>query len=299
MTQLKQGMLVEHPSVPEWGPGKIVTIEGDYLHVVFRDLPGRQAKQFKMGTIAFIKAAVQHDDILDNLPPLTKEGEKYVFSMHRLTLKEALDMFDATFPLGFEDPKYLEAERNYKWAAHEKFQELLGDGKGRALLDEEKFSEYSKNLLTVASKVNLLSVFEKAALRDALKEHEDPGVKKFLFSLQELLEDPTLTSTTYENLLHAATELPQKKTAVATWPVVTLFPFLAQPDRHMFLKPDVTKKASDRLAFNLNYESTPNWKTYSCLLKMGEIYRDKISHLKPRDFIDVQSFIWVTGAYPK
>ena len=70
-------------------------------------------------------------------------------------------------------------------------------------------------------------------------------------------------------------------------------PFIAQPDRHVFLKPDVTKEAAKRLGFNLNYKPQPNWLTYSHVLKMAAIYREKLASLKPRDMIDVQSFFWV------
>ena len=50
--------------------------------------------------------------------------------------------------------------------------------------------------------------------------------------------------------------------------VLTMLPFLAQPHRFMFLKPEVTQKAADRLLWNLNYTSKLNWLTYSRLLEM-------------------------------
>ena len=36
-------------------------------------------------------------------------------------------------------------------------------------------------------------------------------------------------------------ELPRRQTRVLTWPVLTVFGFIAQPDRHVFLKPNVTR----------------------------------------------------------
>jgi hypothetical protein len=63
----------------------------------------------------------------------------------------------------------------------------------------------------------------------------------------------------------------------------------------MFLKPEKTKAAADTLGFDLRYDATLNWDTYAALLRMGDLY---LSLLKPRgakDFVDVQSFIFVAG----
>lgn len=67
----------------------------------------------------------------------------------------------------------------------------------------------------------------------------------------------------------------------------------------MFLKPDVTNKAAESLGFDLNYRPEPNWLTYRSLLKMAEVYREKLASLRPRDLIDVQSFFWLTGRTPQ
>jgi hypothetical protein len=63
----------------------------------------------------------------------------------------------------------------------------------------------------------------------------------------------------------------------------------------MFVKPTIAQKAAERLAFNLHYEAQPNWATYSAVLRMSSIYMDLLADLAPRDFIDIQSFFWVTG----
>src|SRR4051812_9790349 len=36
---LSVGMVVRHPKRPEWGPGEILSIEGDTVRVRFRDVP--------------------------------------------------------------------------------------------------------------------------------------------------------------------------------------------------------------------------------------------------------------------
>jgi hypothetical protein len=78
--------------------------------------------------------------------------------------------------------------------------------------------------------------------------------------------------------------------------IVTVFGFLALPDRHIFLEPNVTKIAArdSRLAFV--YASRPHWKTYASLLAFANRVRDDLRDLRPRDLIDLQSFIWVQGS---
>jgi hypothetical protein len=75
---------------------------------------------------------------------------------------------------------------------------------------------------------------------------------------------------------------------------MTYFLFIADPDNHMFLKPTVTQNAADLCAFELNYSSSLNWRTYRCLLDFSGYLKSSLTDLglKPRDMIDVQSFMW-------
>ena len=84
--------------------------------------------------------------------------------------------------------------------------------------------------------------------------------------------------------------------AVLTWPVTTVFGFIAQPDRHIFLKPNVTRAAAKAYGVEFEYVSKPSWPTYQSLLAFAkQVCRDQRS-LKPRDLIDAQGFIWVQGS---
>ena len=77
-----------------------------------------------------------------------------------------------------------------------------------------------------------------------------------------------------------------------------MFLYLADPFKHMFLKPQVTKSAAESLGFDLKYDATPNWLTYDALLRLGYTYLERLRPMGARDFIDVQSFIYVTcGGY--
>jgi hypothetical protein len=85
----------------------------------------------------------------------------------------------------------------------------------------------------------------------------------------------------------------------AKWTVVTYLPFLWRPEKHMFLKPEVTKDFAARVGhrFASDYESRLDIGVYDSLLDLVAKTAAELSDLKPQDRIDVQSFIWVVGAY--
>ena len=91
-------------------------------------------------------------------------------------------------------------------------------------------------------------------------------------------------------------ELPRRQTRVLTWPVLTVFPFIAQPSLHMYLKPIVTRVAADAYDFPFEYAPRPTWHTYARLLEFAARVRRDVRDLRPRDLIDIQSFIWVLGS---
>jgi hypothetical protein len=198
------------------------------------------------------------------------------------------------FPGAFNDQTYLEWERNYKWKAHLQWNELLDFSGFRALLQKRKFSDIASHALKVESRTNLLFSFEKMAIRDALKS--SGGARAFSTGLYNLLYGPGTLENKFEAWRDVVAVLPRKQTRVLTWPVLTVFSFIAQPDTHIFLKPNVTRIAAQQYNFDFNYQSRPAWATYASLLTFAENIRRDLRDLRPRDMIDIQSFIWVMGS---
>lgn len=293
--RLRENMIVIHPNRPEWGPGRIIHIVGQIAHVVFRDLPEKQAKAIRTDVIQLQLAPKQQDDILDNLPPLVARGERFELPAERLTAQHAIDAFMAQFPLAFQDPKYIENERQYKWDAHLRFVDELGNGQLLCLIRDD-LEELARRAMRCVSMVNVVYPIEQAAMRDALQQTK--LIQPFFERLADLLDAKTVDENCCQAYFSEVTNLPQMQGRVATWPVATVLPFLARPDRHLFIKPSITNAAANRLGFHLNYRSEPNWLTYKCALNMAGVYKTKIAHLHPQDLIDVQSFFWVTcGGY--
>jgi hypothetical protein len=138
----------------------------------------------------------------------------------------------------------------------------------------------------------MLALYEWMALREAL---EDPGGARALAAgLFALIHGPGTFGDRLEQFTEVIDRVPQRQTRLAKWPVVTLFPFVAQPRRHLILKPNLMKRAAARFGFDLEYQSRPNARTYAAVMRaVAGLWRE-LSAWRPRDLIDIQGFIWVT-----
>ena len=208
------------------------------------------------------------------------------------------DKFLRYFPQGFHDPVYEDWERNYKWAAHQQWELKLGRKTFRKLLDEGRFDEIAQRAIAIEARTNLLFSFEKMALRDAVKSAA--GAKAFATGAFDLLHGPAKLPARFDRWCETVRQLPRRQTRVCTWPVVTIIGFLAQPQTHFFLKPTVTRKAAQKYGLALPYQSRPSWETYAGLLSLAKAVGADLRSLRPREMIDIQSFLWVQGSdeYP-
>ena len=206
--------------------------------------------------------------------------------------------FLKAFPGGFRDQTYLEWERGYKWNAHRQWQEVLGEPAFAEFIKEKRFQDIATAAIRIESRTNLLFSFEKMALRDAVRF--PAGAKAFASALFDFLHGAEPMDARFGRWVEAIEQLPRRQTRVLTWPLVTVFGFIAQPNTHFFLKPTVTREAARRYGVELPYASRPSWPLYKDLLDFIRTVRFDISDLRPRDMIDMQSFLWVQGSdeYP-
>lgn len=292
------GMLVRHPSKDrKWGLGKVLEVADNKVTVHFKD-DDQDTRKIVTDKVPLEVCEGETDPALENLPPF-RDGRFDVTSA-KVTFSAGVDRFNEIFPRGFKDPDYAERERDYKWDAHQRYQELLGEGKGEALLAGNEIDELVSRACAVVihGQMNLVSHFEVMALKDGLSG-DSSLARNFFGRLFDLIGRGGPEHEAMERLAHALLQLPVEpgKARVGTWPVLTILPFLASPDRFMFLKPEPTKACAERMRFELQYSADLRWITYSKLMVMS---RDLLRRLKDRgakDFIDVQSFMWVVAKY--
>lgn len=202
------------------------------------------------------------------------------------------------FPGGFRDETYFDWERGYKQKASEQWTAVLEQVQFNSLLAGKKFAEIAAHAVRIESRTNLLFSFEKMALRDAVKSAA--GARLFAAGLYDFLHGRESEGAKFAAWCETVAALPRRQTRVLTWPLVTVWGFIAQPERHIFLKPNVTRVAARAYGFDFRYESKPSWAVYENLLEFAAVVRRDTRDLRPKDMIDLQSFIWVQGSdeYP-
>jgi hypothetical protein len=209
-------------------------------------------------------------------------------------LPAAKRRFREIFPGGFRDPTYLEWERDYKWAAHVAWQRTLDRRTWARLLAIGAHRDIAARIAGwyAKSKLNMLALYEWMALREALADAT--GARLLSAGLYDLIHGASLFERRLEAFTLMLDRVPQRQTRLAKWPVATLFPFVARPATHLILKPMVTKRAAERLGFELAYASRPNAHTYAAMISYVSWLRHALLAWRPRDLIDLQGFLWVT-----
>lgn len=186
------------------------------------------------------------------------------------------------FPNGFRSAGYAGQERDYKVEAKAALDEAV------PLENAATGSGYAEAVLA-AFQTNLLSPFEKMRIRDALRSS----------AADDFIRAAARFTLGEGKQALAAMEAALKAHDAAKWTAVTYLPFLWRPAQHMFLKPEATKDFATRVGhrFASDYEPRLDLAVYDSLLDLAESTSAELSDLKPRDRIDVQSFIWVVGNY--
>ena len=90
-----------------------------------------------------------------------------------------------------------------------------------------------------------------------------------------------------------------KSNGLRNWPVTTLIPFLLYADEQCLLRNDPVVGFTNSFPFELDYQPEPNSGTYTRLQRLYKLVANlmETEGLKPRDNLDVQSFLWVVEKY--
>ena len=199
----------------------------------------------------------------------------------------AINLFLKAYPGGFESPQFIDEERTYKRGASDRIGSTLTRSFIEEAIKSDDLDEFAKRVVSGLQATNLVSPFEKMRFNDAMKKQAFR--KRFAPVLRDLLHgDFDEAFGRYVAVL--------KEGDAPTWPLVTYFPFLFDPWRHMFMKPETMQLCAYRLGFELRYAIPPAVESYRSLLEFTDFVRDGIASLEPTDNMDIYSFTYVIGA---
>ena len=201
-----------------------------------------------------------------------------------LGMQGAIDRFLEFMPGGFTGERNEEMEGEYKRKASALLNEVLPLSAAIEATNEDAMRVRKASVW-----INLLSPYESMHLKEAL---EGPSGGAFLRGAAKFANGNYSAGAT-------AMEQAMAKHGRLSWPTATYFPYLWQPDRHMFLKPVATCEFAERTGhpFQFVYEASISGGVYEGLLDLADTTLRALRAHGARDFMDVQSFIWVVGAY--
>lgn len=194
--------------------------------------------------------------------------------------------FKEVYPGGFYGERQAIEERDYKLNASRLCLELMAKETFAQLLAEKQWEELRLRASKVVDATNFIAPrFEKPKLFDQLKEEQAASL--FFPALYALLWGEESFDSRFDGFCNTL-----EKLDVAKWTFASYFPFLAEPERCMFVKPTMLQKSLEISRYPLRYESTPSAGLYREILAFSAWLKDKLKELEPRDMIDVHSFMW-------
>ena len=281
MAAFKKGDRVRHPLKQDWGLGQILEDSiGPTVRIFFVGA-GERKLSLNHVTPVVVQGDAAQDVRLDHLKIVRSDDGVVRYQ----SVPRVMERFLELYPGGFYGDRYLDVERNYKVKAHELAVDLLSSDELADLIQQEAYEEVCRRALRIANATNLIFPNEKMALKDGLAT--SVAQKQFALALNALLHGVTSFEERFDAFCAILEEI-----GAAKWTIATYYPFFVAPQAHMFIKPSATQKAAELSAFEINYRPQLNWLTYHSVLAFAEHLHEAIGPLKPRDMIDVQSFLW-------
>ena len=192
--------------------------------------------------------------------------------------------------MGFEDPRFVEEERQYKLDAVTLARDFLDRHQLAKIIESGEASEVVDRVRRVAQKTNLLYLSTPSTGDLAVLERDELTVQNRAELIFHLLygEGPAEARLEEYRARLQSVGLP------ARWPLPTYLLFLLAPDEEVFVKPSVIRWLAAK-APDFTYESVVTPSLYLAIRTFHHEIGDELDRrgFAPRDMIDVQSFVWV------
>jgi hypothetical protein len=283
---------VRHPGKAEWGIGVVAGEDTANLDILFEGVGYRKlAKAFRgLAEIADIDVPTDHRlrkrEDWPNIERDAKRAEAKRELPKRFDgfIREFLDFF----PGGLRSQECDDEERTYKVQAGDYARKELNSAVLEALLETANYKEIVHRARRSMAKVNLAFPNELMKFGD-IPESAHREVAERLVSL---VKAGPKTPVALEELAVVLTPH-----GAAKWTIVSLLPFLIDPERWPFVKPTSIERATKATGIDVEYDPRPNARTYTLIRDLYEHVAITLGDrgFAPRDFIDVQTFLWVAS----
>ncbi|HMQ11321.1 MAG TPA: hypothetical protein PKC21_05320 [Oligoflexia bacterium] len=170
--------------------------------------------------------------------------------MNLKKLKSYEKQFFMRYPGGFENPEMQEIAKKHKMP---KMMDFVKSTFAKQNFDDVEL--LIANFTKLVGQSSMVSVFEKAKLRDHLKSmyHEDKQI--LCQGLYQLLHGKMQLG--FEIIIDQL-----EKVKLAKWTILTALPVYYKPKKEYFIKPTTVKKIIHNFELDLVYKPLPSWSFY-------------------------------------
>jgi 5-methylcytosine-specific restriction enzyme B len=209
-------------------------------------------------------------------------------------INKLIEFVNEVFPdwQGFSDPRFEKAEVSYKQKAFQKAKALLKESDLLDLIVQGNFDEFIDRLTKMGRSTNLL--YQAVPMQ---------GDLNVLF--QENLDKPAFCRA-FMDLIYGSGSTPERLEKYSSflrenrlpnrWTFPTYFLFACHPVSEMFVKPTTTQWFVQFSGMVDPFPSSPSGEIYGQLLELCKQLWDGLQKYQPRDFVDIQGFIWAASS---
>ncbi len=272
---------VKHPRKPHWGVGRILYLDEQHVRVFFV-YAGQKLLKLEKTALSRLDSLQTNHLLLDNL--LITKQRVYHFK----PINALIETFLHKYPDGFYSTNYLAYHRRNYHLAHQNFQQYFSQIK--QLLEQQAYEEIIQKLLTILHQFAITEVVECCLLEQGLQSIESKQL--FVETFYQLVWGEDV----FENRFSAFVACLLRFKA-ANWRIISGILFIANPTMDILITPETTLKTTEYCAFDLQYQTQPNWQTYQQALKFIHYLSNQLNDMRPRDMIDIYGFISVIAKH--
>ena len=284
MSGFLKGQRVRHIKRADWGVGQLLENEnGEWIKLFFDNSGEKSIGAAYRDQLSTVTGTEAHSTLLDNM--YLPNGA--VVTRPMVTFAQAKERFLEKFPGGFYGERLLQHERTYKEKLLQRWTELLGREATQELLRAEDYGQICDRAARFIRLQDLTfpSPFEKMAFANGMKVLADQ--RAFASALCDWKNPELPVERRLDPFAQVLRGMDCDK-----WPILTSFAFFSSPTTEVMIKPVNLQYAAELCRFEINYRPALNSLTYESVVRFYRCLWDKLVDLKPRDMIDVQSFIW-------
>jgi hypothetical protein len=282
---------VRHPT---WGLGVVTAEDQSNLSILFESAGRKRlAKSFK-GLVEVPDGEVPADHRLrtpERWPEVERDARRAVAKGELPNRFDGfIKEFIGLFPTGLRSQECDSIERTYKVEAGEYARKELRPDLLDSLLEQGNHKDIVARARRCLARTNLAFPNELMKFGDVPESAHGVVAER----LVRLVKAGSNTPAALEEL--AACLVPH---GAAKWTIVSLLPFLLDPTQWPFVKPTAIQRAEAATGIDVEYNSRPSARTYGLIRDLYEQVarelRGRGPEWEPRDFIDVQTFLWVAS----